>query len=271
MRGSSRGAYADAKDVFDALSPEVSDQAGFADDLFAINGLIDGDAVLRRALSDPSREGDQKRGLATTLLQGKVSDPAVRVVAQLAAGRWADERDLGDSLERLAVEAVLSGAEREGRADRVEDELFRFERIVAANPDLRDALTNRQGDPLGKAVVVEQLLEDKAAPETVRLARQSVLAPRGRRLDRTLEEYLAIAAKRREQVTAVVSTAVPLDVEQQQRLAAALERIYSRKVLLQLVHDPEVVGGIRVQVGDEVVDGTVIKRLDEARRHIAGA
>ncbi|WP_370893501.1 F0F1 ATP synthase subunit delta [Janibacter sp. GXQ6167] len=271
MRGSSRGAYADSLDVFEASLAGVPDRAALADDLFAVSGLIDGDAVLRRALTDPSREGDQKRNIATALLKGKISEAAVAIVAQLAAGRWADERDLGDSLERLAVQAVLGAAEQQGRADRVEDELFRFERIVAANPDLRDALTNRQGDPKGKAEVVEKLLGGKAAPETVRLARQSVLAPRGRRLDRTLEEYLAIAAKRREQVTAVVSTAVALDAEQQRRLAAALERIYSRKVLLQLVHDPEVVGGIRVQVGDEVVDGTVLKRLEQARRHIAGA
>ena len=125
-------------------------------------------------------------------------------------------------------------------------------------------------DPQGKADLVSRLLEGKASAETVRLARQSVLAPRGRRFDRTLEEYLDIAAERRQQLTAVVTTAVDLTQEQHARLAGALQQIYSKPVQLQIVHDEDVIGGIRVQIGDEVVDGTVLRRLDEAKRHLAG-
>ncbi len=104
----------------------------------------------------------------------------------------------------------------------------------------------------------------------MRLARQAVLAPRGRKLDRTLELYLALAARRREQITAVVTTATDLGEQQRERLSAALQNIYGKPVLLQVVLDEQVLGGVRVQIGDEVVDGTVLRRLDEARRHIAG-
>jgi F-type H+-transporting ATPase subunit delta len=141
---------------------------------------------------------------------------------------------------------------------------------VAGNPALRDALVNRNIDPQGKAELVGRLLQGKVAAETARLARQSVLAPRGRKFDRTLELYLALAAKRREQLTAVVTAAVPLDVTQRHRLAAALQGIYGKQVQLQLVIDEKVVGGIRVQIGDEVVDGTILRKLEGARRHFAG-
>ena len=94
--------------------------------------------------------------------------------------------------------------------------------------------------------------------------------PRGRRLDQVLGEYLDLAARRREELTALVTVAAPLTEQQQARLRSALEAHYSKAVTLQVVQDPRVMGGIRVQVGDEVVDGTVLRRLDEARRHVTG-
>jgi F-type H+-transporting ATPase subunit delta len=141
---------------------------------------------------------------------------------------------------------------------------------VAASPELRDALTNRNLPGEAKAELVSTLLVGKSSPETLRLTRQAVLEPRGRRLDRILEHVLSLAAKRREQLTAVVTVATDLDEPQRERLAAALQRTYGKPVLLQVVVDPAVLGGIRVQVGDEVVDGTVLRRLDEARRRLAG-
>jgi F-type H+-transporting ATPase subunit delta len=117
---------------------------------------------------------------------------------------------------------------------------------------------------------VHGLLEGKAAPETVRLAEQAVRAPRGRRLDRVMEEYLLLASTRRDELTARVTVAAPLTEQQYTRLGSALEAHYGKPVTLQVVQDPSVMGGIRIQVGDEVVDGTVLRRLDEARRHVTG-
>lgn len=246
------------------------DPAVVADELFAVTGLLDDNAALRRTVADPSREGKERADLVTRLLHGKLSNETVGVVSVLVTQRWAQDRDLTDTIERFGVEALLKGAEASGSLDQVEDELFRFERLVDGNPELRDALGNRQGDAAGKADLVSTLLQGKARPETVRLARQAVLAPRGRRFDRTLEAYLDIAAERRQQLTAVVTTAVDLTQEQRTRLAGALQQIYSKPVQLQIVHDEDVIGGIRVQIGDEVVDGTVLRRLDEAKRHLAG-
>ena len=269
MRGSSRAAVHEGRPVFESALTS-GDPAVLADELFAVTGLLDENATLRRSVADPSREGEDKSGLVTQLLGGRISDGALRVVASLASQRWAQDRDLTDTLEQFAVEALLKGAEDNRAIDQVEDELFRFERIVAATPELRDALGNRLGDAAGKAELVGSLLEGKARPETVRLARQAVTHPRGRRFARTIEQYLDIAAERREQYTAVVTTAVDLTDEQRSRLAGALQQVYGRAVQLQVVHDEDVIGGIRVQIGDEVVDGTVLRRLDEAKRHLAG-
>jgi F-type H+-transporting ATPase subunit delta len=270
MRGSSRAAALAGSKALDAALAAGVDRTKLGDELLAVTALVDGNATLRRALADPSRDAAQKQALAERLLTGKVSPEAVVVVKNLVGQRWSTERDLSDTLEDLGIESVLAAAESGGRLDAVEDELFRFERTVAGSPELRDALTNRNAPGEAKAEVVTRLLTGKASPETVRLARQAVLAPRGRRFDRTLEHMLGLAAKRREQLTAVVTVAADLDDRQSERLAAALQQIYGKPVLLQVVLDPAVLGGIRVQIGDEVVDGTVLRRLDEARRHIAG-
>lgn len=271
MRGSSRGAAASVQEAFDAVLAGTADRTALGEDLFSVSAVVDANASLRRALADPSREGAAKRVLAQRLFGGRVSAEAAELVSATAAGRWAREGDFADTVESLGVQALLAQAEREGRIDAVEDELFRFERIVAGDPDLRDTLSIRNTDGAGKAVLVRQLLEGKAHAETIRLAEQAVTHPRGRRLDRVLAGYLRLAAARREQLTALVTVAVPLSEQQQARLRTALEGIYAKSVVLQVVLDPTVVGGIRVQVGDEVVDGTVLRRLDDARRHITGS
>ncbi|MGE9809157.1 F0F1 ATP synthase subunit delta [Janibacter sp. G1551] len=270
MRGASRGAaLAGERALASALAGGAS-ASDLAEELFAVTGAVDANATLRRALADPSREGAAKRDLVGRLFSGKLGAGALGVLADLAAERWSTERDLTDTSERLAVRSVLETAEREGRLDTVEEELFRFERIVAGDPALRDAITNPQGVAEGKADLVSQLLDGKVAPETVRLARQAVLAPRGRKFSRTIEEFLQVAAARREQLTAVVTSAVPLDEASRGRLSTALTTLYGKPVLLQVVVDEDVVGGLKVRVGDEVIDGTIARKLDGARRHLAG-
>ncbi len=270
MRGSSRGAAKAVQAAFDTALAGDPAWETIGEELFAVTGVVDGSASLRRALADPSREGSDKQALVRSLFGGKIGETTTGLVAEVVGQRWAAERDLGDTLESLAVQALLAAAERERRIDRVEDELFRFERIVAGDPGLRDTLSSRNTDASGKATLVHRLLEGKAAPETVRLAEQAVRAPRGRRLDRVMEEYLLLASTRRDELTARVTVAAPLTEQQYTRLGSALEAHYGKPVTLQVVQDPSVMGGIRIQVGDEVVDGTVLRRLDEARRHVTG-
>jgi F-type H+-transporting ATPase subunit delta len=266
MRGSSRAAFAAGHEAFVAALGSGAYGSALAGDLFGVTGALDSSASLRRALVDPSRDAAAKRGLVQGLFGSRISTAAASVLNALVAGHWADDQDLGDATETLAVEALVASAEADGRLDALESDLFRFGRVVAADSGLRDALSAQGGDDNVKAALVETLLQGKASTETIRLARQAAVAPRGRRFGRVLESYLAVAARRREQLTATVTAAVPLDDAQRQRLVRALSAIYDGPVQINIVLDPAVVGGIRVQVGDEVVDGTILRRLQEAER-----
>jgi F-type H+-transporting ATPase subunit delta len=268
MQGSSRGAFTAAQHALDTALRDGANGAVLGDELFSVVAAMEASAALRRGVADPSREPAAKAALAQRLFGHRVSAPAAGIVATVVQQRWAAERDLTDTVENLAVQAVLSDAEKSGRADRVEDELFRFERIVAGNPSLRDVVTDRAIPGRAKLDLVDELLAAKCAPETVRLARQAVGSPRGRRFARVIEDYLGVASLRRAQMTATVISAVPLDETQRERLTVALTSIYGRQVHLNTVIDPSVIGGIRVQIGDEVVDGTVLRKLDSARRHM---
>ncbi|WP_298748835.1 F0F1 ATP synthase subunit delta [uncultured Serinicoccus sp.] len=246
------------------------DPARVGDQVWAVARLVDGNKVLARTLADPSREGQERAAIAQQLLGGKVSDPALHVVKAVVTQRWAGTGDLATALERLSVEAHLVHAYRHDRLGQVEDELFRFSRIVQSASELQAALADRRAPADAKRSLVERLLSVKSAPETVSLAAQAAVGVRGSRLERTLAAYLEQAAEVQDQLTAIVTTAVPLTDEQEQALRATLSRQYSRTVHTNVVVDPDVVGGIRVEIGDEVIDGTVSHRLDQARRLMAG-
>jgi F-type H+-transporting ATPase subunit delta len=269
MRGSSRIALAAATDRIEPLLG-TPDAASLGEELFSVARLLDSSAAVRRALSDPSADASAKADLVTRLLSGRVSDTAVDVMSGVVRDRWSSSTDLVDAVEHLGVLSVVAAAEQQGNLDALEDELFRFGRIVDGDAELRRALDDRSLPAEGKAELVERLLEGKVVPQTLVLARQAAAYPRGLRMQYVLEEYAKVAAARRERLVAVVHSAVPLTEAQRDRLSTALARVYGRAVHLDIDVDPEVVGGLRIAVGDEVIDATVLSRLDEARRQLTG-
>lgn len=269
MEGPSRSAWNHALATLQQTLATAEPRA-LARELFAISESVDSTTHLRRALSDPSRDGVAKRELARRLYGGKVSPQALTVLESAVSHRWVTDRDLVDSLERLGIDAVLAAAEREGNLDRVENELFGFERLVSGDGGLHNALAAREVDGAAKATLIASLLESRALPDTVWLAQRPVLHPRGRRFSAAIWRQLKLAARRRERLTAIVTSAVDLDPTQRERLASALARIYGHPVFIDVAVDPAVLGGMHIRVGDEVLDGTMMRRLDEARRAIVG-
>ncbi|GMA88620.1 hypothetical protein GCM10025868_38700 [Angustibacter aerolatus] len=123
MQGASRGSLASARERLRALLAGTgSDHAAVADGLFAVADLLDANVSLRRALTDPSSEGEQKASIVQRLLSGKVPSEVVDLVAGLVRDRWARTRDLPDAIDTLGADTVLSDAEATGRLDAVEDE-----------------------------------------------------------------------------------------------------------------------------------------------------
>ncbi|GAA2513659.1 F0F1 ATP synthase subunit delta [Streptomyces gobitricini] len=271
MNGASREALAAARERLDALTDNTSvDVAKLAGELAAVTALLDREVSLRRVLTDPAQAGEAKAALATRLLSGQVGGEAVDLVSGMVRSRWSSSRDLVDSLEELANTADLTAAQRTGALDNVEDELFRFGRIVQSSTELRAALTDKAATTSAKSELLGSLLGGKANPATERLVTRLVTRPRGRSLEAGLESLSKLAAARRDRMVAVVTSAVPLDDRQKQRLGAVLAKLYGRQMHLNLDVDPTVLGGISVRVGDEVINGTVASRLDEAARRLAG-
>ncbi|HTE75035.1 MAG TPA: F0F1 ATP synthase subunit delta [Actinomycetes bacterium] len=271
MQGASRESLKAARETLAALiSSSDNDLARLSDELFSVTALLDREHPLRRALTDPSRDGDARVGLARAVLGEQVGGATADLLAWVVRARWSVPRDLATALELLAVEAQVAAAERAGRLDEVEDELFRVSRAVAGAPELRTALSDLSAPVESRAALIEGLLGGRTTEETRRLVRQAVVAPRGRTFDRTAETYGQVAADRRSRLVATVTAVDPLTEEQRGRLAAALQRIYGHEVHLNVQLDPTLVGGIRVELGDEVIDGSVESRLDDARRRLAG-
>jgi len=271
MRGVSRASYAELSERLSAEHIEsVTVATRLAGELFAVVGLLDTEHGLRRALSDPGKPGPEKGAVVAALLHGKITQRAEGLVAAAAEARWAGSGDLSDAIEELAVEATVLGAEADDGLDDLEDGLFRFGRVVSANPDLRAALADPSLPAHGKRELLRTLLDGKVTRPTLGLIEQMVAHPRGRTLSVALDLCAEIAARRREQLIAVVRTAVELSAARRRRLAGALSQAYGHDVHLDVVIDPSVVGGISVQIGDELIDGTAASRLAAVRRKLAG-
>lgn len=272
MDGSSRESMRAALARFEEQvggQPGGSGSEQTSEGLYAVGGLLDREPSLRRAFTDPASSPTGRRGLAETLLGGKLAAQPLQVFADLVASAWHSPSDLREAVETLAAQAALVAAEGDGVLDDVEDELFRFARLLEREPELRAALTDPGLPDERKSGLIGALLGDRAQPATVRLVEVAVTRPRGRSLETVLEELSRLAAARRQRLVAQVRVAAPLDEPQVGRLAAALSRIYGRQVQLQVDVDPDVLGGVQVRVGDEVLDGTVARRLDDVRRHLS--
>ncbi|BFO15317.1 hypothetical protein SHKM778_17050 [Streptomyces sp. KM77-8] len=178
MNGASREALAAARERLDALTDSTSVDAGsLADELAAVTALLHREVSLRRVLTDPAQAGEAKADLVRRLLGSQVGGPTADLVSGMARSRWSQSRDLVDALEELAAVADLTAAQRAGALDDVEDELFRFGRIVSSNTELRAALTSRSATVAAKSELLHSLLRGKAAAATERLVTRLVTAP----------------------------------------------------------------------------------------------
>ena len=236
--------------------------------LYSVAALLDREPSLRRALTDPASSPDSRNALVQGLFGRQLDAAPLQVLSELAVSPWHSPADLREAVETLAAQAALVAAEADGVLDDVEDELFRFARLLEREPQLRAALTDPGLPDERKTGLLESLLGGQAKPATVRLVEVAVTRPRGRSLETVLDELSRLAAARRQRLVAEVRAAAPLTAAQTDRLAAVLARIYGRQVQLQVDVDPGVLGGVQVRVGDEVLDGTVVRRLDEVRRRL---
>ena len=238
--------------------------------ILAVADLLRREPRLRRALADVSRDPDDRAGLLAVVLAGKIGDDALGLLSALVGARWATPGELLEAAERLGVDTVLAGADRAGQLADVEDELFRFAQIVSGDLELAATLADSSVDPERRAGLARALLEGKARPATIRLVELAMGGFGGRTFEGAMTRLVELVADKRSREVAYVTTATALSDADEQRLAQRLGELYGREISLKVDVDPSIVGGVRVQVGSDLYDGTVVRRLDEARKALAG-
>ena len=266
LRGASAEALAELGQQA-ARTQTLDEAATLGNQLFGVAAVVRRDVALRRALTDSSVEGEARSGLARAVFGKALDEPALTLVADASSRRWIAAGDLAEALEQVAVAATVRSAGAKGK--QVGDELFAVLRLIDQNPALRGALADQSRTVEDRSGLLLGLLEGKTLPATAVLVGQAVSRQRGA-VETALQEYLDLAAAALEEAVATVHTARELTADEQQRLAASLGKQYGKDVQLHVVVDPELIGGLRVEIGDDVIDGTVSNRIDEARRRMAG-
>jgi ATP synthase F0 subunit b/ATP synthase F1 delta subunit len=268
LRSASRESLAALVAKFDEVAADLGpDQlSSVADDLASVAKLLARESVLTRHLADPADDPTPKLGLLETLLEGKVGDTSLEVLKAAVSGRWSSDANLVDAVEHVARLALLVRAEREEVAGEVEEQLFRFSRILDTQPGLATLLSDYSAPTEGRVKLLRDVLDSGSGVNatTVQLLSQTVELLRGERADDAVLDLAELAVARRGEVVAHVSAAADLTDAQRTRLTEVLTRIYGHPVSLQLHINPELLGGLSIAVGDEVIDGTLSSKLAAA-------
>ncbi|HWS52091.1 MAG TPA: F0F1 ATP synthase subunit delta [Microbacterium sp.] len=248
-----------------ALGAAARDGLAVGTALFQVADVVGGSAQLRSALADPSADPKAKQALVSAVF--KDSGPAARVLDMLTTSRWSTPDDLVAGMDELGIRAIAASAPR---GVSITDELFAFATAVQSDAQLELALGSKLGADDAKHSLISSLLGEKSSAQTRAIVQHVVTHPRGRRIGQVLSRTAAIVADQAGQKVATVVTAKPLKAAQLTRLRAGLSATYGADLKLNQVIDPSIIGGVRVQVGDDVIDGSVSTRLTELRLALVG-
>ncbi|MDJ1113042.1 F0F1 ATP synthase subunit delta [Microbacterium dauci] len=248
-----------------ALEAAPSVDLDVARELFAAVRVLAGSSQLSGALSDASAPAAARQQVVAKVFGGS-SAGAVAVLQAAAAERWSSSGDLLSGIEEAAIRAA---AIADPKVD-IEAELFGVVRTIAANPELELALGSRLGDASAKGALIEKLLGGRASAATVLITSSLVQLPRERRVRSMLSRALRLVADQRGRTVATVYAASALSAEQTARLQRTLAGRYGTEVSVNVVVEPSVVGGVRIEIGDDVIDATVSSRLGDLRQRLAG-
>jgi F-type H+-transporting ATPase subunit delta len=175
---------------------------------------------------------------------------------------------VSDELVHGYARALFNVVRAEGELDRVEDELYRFGRVLDSNHELKQALSDKSIDKEQREKVLQELLADKVSPHTLGLLEFIVAQGRARQLPQILNELSAMAAEERHAVVGEVRSAVPLDADQRKKMAKALSQATGKRVEVKVIVDPSLIGGVVAKIGDTIIDGSVKRRLQQLREQV---
>jgi F-type H+-transporting ATPase subunit delta len=271
LRAASRDSLATVVSEFDTVAGRLREPGltTLADELVAVAGLLISQPVLVRHLARPTDDPAPKVQLVESLLSGKVDDHSLDLVRTAVSQRWSEEGNLVDAIEHLARLALLKRAEVADEVDEVEEQLFRFGRLLDDQPRLTAQLSDYTAPAEGRIGLLNKVIDSSAANSTaLDLLRQTVGLLRGERADEAVIDLAELAVARRGEIVAHVTAAADLSDAQRTRLTEVLSRIYGHPVGVQLHVDPDLLGGLSIAVGDEIIDGSIASRLAAAQTRL---
>jgi len=272
LKGSSRSSLVTTRAQLEKLVSQLDAPAAaqVSSELLSIVTVLDSSIALRRALSDFARDEASKVALSKQVFTAISNGHAFTVLATMVGLRWSSPRDLGDVLELLGVETLSVAVEKAAQLEQLESELFAFAQIVSKNPELRATFALRSASEVKKSDLVSALLSGKALQASIDLISFLVDHPRGRNLESGLNEFADIISARKARMIAHVVSASALSPDQVSRLTGALTKMFGHEIRVNVSIEKEVVGGLSIRIADELIDGTVIARLAQADRLLAG-
>ena len=266
MRASSRDAARTVAREFDSAASDLDGSAltTAASELTEVITFLTKNPVLRKKLTEDEDNPAGKQQLVSTLFGGKVAPIVVDVVASAAKQRWSSSADFVTGLRRQNALIVRTAAEREGVIEQVEDELFRVSRLLEANPQLASLLSDFTHPADKRNALLEKLIGGQVNEHTWYLLSHTITLLHGQPAELAVDHLAELAAARRGESVAHVVSAAPLSDEQTQRLSSVLGNIYGRTISVQTEVRPEILGGLRIGVGDEIIDADIATRLAKA-------
>lgn len=238
-------------------------------DVRSVSALMAEQKALRLALSDSGRSSRTRIEIARQVLQGKISPLALQLVEDAVGHRWSDPDDLVTALATLADTSAFIAALDDGTLDAMEEDIFRFDRVLAESPRLQSTLTDPAIDAGTKAAIIRDLVSQRTQTATADMLVFALSHLRGQRASEVLQGLQALAANQRQKVVAEVRVARPLSPEVVNHIAERLSRTQGRDIRVNVIVDPAILGGVHVTLGGDVIDGTITTRLEQARRLVA--
>ena len=257
----------------DSLAPKLrethEDAWRIGNELFTITSALDNNIQLERALTDPSRPTADKVAVFKEMVGDQVHPMTTEIMTDLVSRRWSRARDIANAVEDFGVDAMMYYADATDSTLQVSIELSRLHSSLLNLPVVRSKLYDDQAPSEVRVKLFRELFGDKNLNKvTMRLAEHATCNLRRRRYLETIQWLIKKFSRHMGQSMVTVTTAAPLKEEQIKRLIDVYSVKVGRQVHINSVVDPTVLGGMRIQVGDEVTDNTVVAQLQNLHRRV---
>ena len=257
----------------DSLAPKLRDTREDAwrigNELFTITKVLDDSIQLERALTDPSRPVADKVAVLTELLGDNAHPMTMEIMTDLVSRRWSRARDIANAVEDFGVDAMMYYADATGATLQVSVELSELHSALRNLPVVRAKLYDDQATSEARVKLFHEVFSGKTLNKvTMRLAEHATCNLRRRRYLETIQWLINKFSRHMGESMVTVTTATPLKKEQIERLVEVYSAKVGRQVHINSVVDPTVLGGMRIQVGDEVTDNTVVAQLQNLHRKV---